>query len=70
MIAPSDPSRAREAEDWGVFVAQEFDEGLAWDHVKSYPWLVPNFYSRDAILTTLRQKHGTMQGNVGRRVAE
>jgi rifampicin phosphotransferase len=67
VIAPSDPSRAREAEDWGIFVAQEFDEGLAWDHVKSYPWLVPNFYSRYSILSTLRQKHGAARGSVWRR---
>ena len=69
LIVPSDPSRAREAEDWGILVAQQFDEGLAWNHVTSYPWLVPNFYSRDAILATLRQKHIATQGDGGRRVA-
>jgi rifampicin phosphotransferase len=69
LIVPSDPSRAQEAEDWGFLVAQQFDVGLAWNHVRSYPWLVPNFYSRDSILATLHQKHGATRGDGGRRIA-
>src|SRR5262249_1182499 len=57
MIAPSDTGRAREAREWSTLVGRDFDEVAAWEHVKNHPWLVPNLFSRDAILITLRQKH-------------
>jgi phosphohistidine swiveling domain-containing protein len=61
LIAPPNEIRERESRDWRALVEQDFDEAAAWRHAGTYPWLVPNLFTRDAILATLREKHRVSQ---------
>ncbi|MFZ3322711.1 MAG: PEP/pyruvate-binding domain-containing protein [Usitatibacter sp.] len=61
LVAQPNEIRERESRDWRALVEQDFDEAAAWKHVRTYPWLVPNLFTRDAILTTLREKHRVSQ---------
>jgi hypothetical protein len=44
LLRPRDDHRSFEMADWAKLVAQEFDEDAALEHVRRYPWLVPNEY--------------------------
>jgi phosphohistidine swiveling domain-containing protein len=68
LVAQPNEIRERESRDWRGLVERDFDEAAAWKHVRTYPWLVPNLFTRDAILTTLREKHRVSQ-DLGERPA-